>query len=443
MASPSPTATRSRAAARAGFAAFTSGKSPAPGLAPGAPTAAASRWRAAGFFPYSFLRTSPGDLRTYSLTVSYAGSPKVKKAMARCSAPDPDPCTWPRSLHRLAFALLVVLTALPAVEAKRSDVVVLRNGDRITGEVKELAYGQLEFKTDDMGTLYIEWTKIATLTTTQVLQVELADGQRVFGPAPERGSDTGALRLVGGTSGNAPETPVEVPMASVVRLSTIVNDAWYRRLDGDLSLGYSFTNANAVETFNVSASVGSRTRIRRWNVDYDGQQTSQDVGPPTMRRSLVLSLERYLPKNYYYEGILGFGQNDELGLKLRSLIGGTFGRYMVQNQITEWRIGAGLAASTETSTDDSRRNGLEALLNTSLRIFRLDSPKVDVNAGLSLLPSLSDSGRLRGEGSLQLRRELVSDLFFEISLYDSFDNRPSEGFASNDWSVSTSLGYSF
>ena len=36
-----------------------------------------------------------------------------------------------------------------AVAATRTDVVVLANGDRITGEILTLSRGQLEFKTDD------------------------------------------------------------------------------------------------------------------------------------------------------------------------------------------------------------------------------------------------------------------------------------------------------
>ena len=43
----------------------------------------------------------------------------------------------------------------------RTDVVTLPNGDRITGEIKRLERGRLEFKTDDAGTLYLEWDKIA------------------------------------------------------------------------------------------------------------------------------------------------------------------------------------------------------------------------------------------------------------------------------------------
>ena len=63
----------------------------------------------------------------------------------------------------IRFSLLLPLVgALAAVSARpaaaqRTDVVELRNGDEITGEIKELARGKLKFKTDDMGTIYVEW----------------------------------------------------------------------------------------------------------------------------------------------------------------------------------------------------------------------------------------------------------------------------------------------
>jgi len=52
--------------------------------------------------------------------------------------------------RRAAFSVLAgLLSCAPAAAGKRTDVVTLRNGDRITGEVKRLDRGQLEFKTDD------------------------------------------------------------------------------------------------------------------------------------------------------------------------------------------------------------------------------------------------------------------------------------------------------
>ncbi len=348
------------------------------------------------------------------------------------------------SRHMLAaIALLLALTTAPAYAAK-TDVVVLLNGDRITGEVKELSYGQLKFKTDDIGTIYIEWTKIASLSTTQVLQVELADGRRLFGRAPENGTTTGSLRIRSRIEGTEERVPVELPMVDIVRLAvTEEGEPWRKRVDGDFSLGYSFTQASNVEVFNVSGQIGARDRIRRWNVALDAQVTSQEIGPASQRSSLNSALERYMSNRYYRETQLEFSRNQELGLDLRSLLGGTVGRYLVQTQSSEWRAGLGLAGSIENGTDGSKRESVEAQLTTSLRLFRFDSPKTNVTASFSLLPSLTESGRWRGEASIQARRELITDLFFEISLNDSYDNEPTEGAETNDWNIGTSIGYTF
>jgi hypothetical protein len=345
-------------------------------------------------------------------------------------------------MRTLALALSIGVPAT-AAPAEKTDVVVLVNGDRVTGEVQKLSYGQLEYDTDNMGTIYIEWDKIVSLTTKQVLQVELADGRRYFGQAPQPGSKNAALRLMSGQAGAAP-VPVELAMSDVVRVATTVEgEAFYKRLDGDISAGYSYTQASNIQVATLSANVGSRNRVRRWNVALDAQVTSQEVGPASQRASLVTSREHFMPNRYYREGTLEFTRNDELGLLLRSLIGETFGRYLVQAQGREWRAGAGLAASTETGTDGSKRQNLELPLTTGLRLFRLDSPKTNVNASLTLLPSLSDWGRVRGEGSIKARHEIITDLFFELSVNDSYDNTPAEGSSTNDWNVTTSLGYSF
>ncbi len=85
------------------------------------------------------------------------------------------------------LALLVAL--LPATtKAARTDVVVLENGDRITGEIKTLRRGRVEFKTDKAGTILIEWDIVAELTSDLFFEVLDKRGTRLFGAllAPDR-----------------------------------------------------------------------------------------------------------------------------------------------------------------------------------------------------------------------------------------------------------------
>src|SRR6476620_11396433 len=91
-------------------------------------------------------------------------------------------------------AFLIVLGScclLPATARAqgKTDLVTLANGDRITGEVKRLDRGRLVFDTDDAGTLYLEWDKLASVESKLNVEVVTFDGRRflgTLGPAPDR-----------------------------------------------------------------------------------------------------------------------------------------------------------------------------------------------------------------------------------------------------------------
>ena len=59
-------------------------------------------------------------------------------------------------------------------------------------------------------------------------------------------------------------------------------------------------------------------------------------------------------------------------------------------------------------------------------------------------PSLTVAGRHRVESRANISRELVKDFFIALDLYYAFDSKPlSESEQTNDFSISTSLGWSF
>jgi hypothetical protein len=101
-----------------------------------------------------------------------------------------------RDCHRIVFLLAASLAAalspFPAAAAK-TDVIVMKNGDRLTGEVRKLERGYLTYKTDDMGTLSVEWDKVARVTARTEFEVDDLQGGIYFGtlqPGPEDGQLT-------------------------------------------------------------------------------------------------------------------------------------------------------------------------------------------------------------------------------------------------------------
>ena len=351
----------------------------------------------------------------------------------------------PRMRRAVAILPLVVtlgwLGIAPVVQAApKTDVITLVNGDRITGEIKDLAYGQLKLKTDYLGTIYIQWNKIASIETQQILQLELADGQRLFGSIADPGPGDAILRL---TTSGAEGAPVEVPTMQVVRAAPLKERAWYDRLDGSFSVGYSYTQSSAVEQFNLAASVGSRDRKRKWRVEAESQITTQFEGPNTQRATVTGTIERFRRNARFVQYTGELTHNQGLGLDLRTLVGVGYGRYLYQREGVEWKAAAGVTLQNEQRIDGQSIQSSEASFNTEARLFRLDRPKRDIVASLTILPSLTESSRVRGEASLKARQEFIDDLFLELSLYNSYDSDPPLGADSNDWGLVTSLGFTF
>ena len=75
---------------------------------------------------------------------------------------------------RVSFAVAVAAVTAPGTYAQDLDRVLLRNGNPIVGEVEELRRGTLDFDTEEMGVVGIDWNDIALLTSSRPFEVTFA-----------------------------------------------------------------------------------------------------------------------------------------------------------------------------------------------------------------------------------------------------------------------------
>ncbi len=326
-------------------------------------------------------------------------------------------------------------TALTAADQTddKTDVVRLRNGDRLTGEIKRLERGKLRFKTDDLDTVEIEWPEIVSLSSEERFEVELDDGGKYFGSirsAPEAGS----IEVEDAT----------LQMATVVLITPIEGSFW-ARVDGSLNVGFSFAKANNVTQWTLGAEGSYRAENYLSRVTLSSVFTDQTGVPSTTRNSLGVQVHRSLGRRWFVGWLAQAQQNDELGLQLRGLLGSVVGRRIVQTNRNIVTVLAGAAFNQERfeNASDLLRSA-EAIGGARYEVFTFDDPEIDVTTNVTVAPSLSQQGRLRLEVDSRARIELISDLFWSIDFLESFDNDPPlSELPSNDFSVFTSLGWSF
>lgn len=153
-------------------------------------------------------------------------------------------------------ASIVVLGGLLAspAHAIKTDVVVLLNGNAVTGEIKSLEFGALRYSTDSMGTVSIDWEDVVTLASNQSLQIEITDGKRYFGTllVPD---DKFHIRI------QTASREISFPAQQVVRITPIeTSERFIDRLEGDFSLGFQKQKSSGITSTYSSADVRYRTR---------------------------------------------------------------------------------------------------------------------------------------------------------------------------------------
>jgi hypothetical protein len=331
--------------------------------------------------------------------------------------------------------LTLVLLLFAGVAYANTDVVTFKNGDRLTGEVKSLERGRLRFKTEATDTINIEWDNVAYLSSDQNIQVETILGARFLGHLGR--SEDKFILIVETRSG-----PIALNNIQVV-LMTPIEEKGVNRLDGDITAGYNFTKANEVEQLNIGLDLKFRTETRILSLSWDSILTDSLENDANQRESLDLDFTRLLRDRWLLGGNINLNRNDELGIDLRTSVGGSGGRIVSQSDHSSLILMGGLMFTREDLADSTiDQDTIEATGTLTWDWFRFDSPELDLSTSLQVIPNLTDTGRVRGELDIKLKWEMIEDLFWELSYYHSYDNRPPEN-KNNDYGIITSIGYDF
>jgi hypothetical protein len=337
----------------------------------------------------------------------------------------------------LGLVVLGIGSLLPAgvLARAKTDLVFLANGDRVTGEIKYLDKGIISFKTNDIGTLSIEWEDVDSLNSVYQFRVEDQFGEKYFGAIFLTRS--GTMQVI---QGGIMET---TPGAGVVAITPLETTFW-QRLDGSISIGFSYTKANKLAQLTSDLNVRFRTPLRTLVLDASNIATSQEDGETTRRQDISLTYNRLFESRWYFSLAAGTQTNDELGLDLRVNLAPGVGLNLAQTNHNTLAAVAGLSGNREWSGTTDGGYNLEAFVGVEHSVFRYDYPKTDITTDVTAYPSLTTSGRIRTEIDISASREVIKDLSVVVSFYHSYDSDPVDPDANGtDYGLVTSIGWTF
>ena len=347
------------------------------------------------------------------------------------------------NLRAITFSLAILLTC-PLFARDKTDVVVMKNGDRLTGEVKGLDAGVLYVNMDYiLGTSSLDWSKVARVESPQLFIVKTEDGT-VY---------KGVLNTVEAASGRpvkiqvieGQEKEVAIKRGEIVQIAE-TSDKFWQRFNGEVNFGTTYSKGNE----SVQYTLSSQTEYlrERWsaNANLSSTLSSSTGASASTRNDLTLTATHLLPwKNYYYAGLGDFLQSSVQGIQLQTSVGAGIGRYLKNTNRATISILGGLAWQNtgyhQAVIPASNQNLGAVLLAGEVKLFRFNKTNLDV-AGM-LFPVLNDPGRFKFGTNAAYYIKITSNLSWNISFYGNWDNQPPPHFVGSDYGTSSGVSWTF
>jgi len=336
----------------------------------------------------------------------------------------------------MIYACLLVLPFTQFLAAEKTDIVILNNGDRITGEIKELSRGRLKFNTDNAGTILFEWDKIAYVKSKNNFELVTEEKKEFFGSID---FDTTANLLLLITAADS----VRLEPLTVVEMNQIEESFW-KRLDLSIDLGFTYTKASRVGQLLLNCDAGFRRRKLTSDLSLSSTITMLADRETTERHSLSSQTIYFFSRPWGWGGTGTIERSSELGIDVRLLLGAGIGRHLIQTNFNQLGFLGGIQYNREwVAGGEPGQGNLEAFVLISYEQYRFDTPELDLSTSLKLFPNLTPIDRFREEFSLDLKWELIADLFWKLNFYELYDSKPPSIDASKyDWGIVLSLGWS-
>src|SRR5947209_15994747 len=204
---------------------------------------------------------------------------------------------FPVWCRMVVLSTMVLAFGLPLQAREKTDVVYLKNGDRITCEIKSLIDGVLFVSLDYVdGTMSVDWRKVVRVESTQRFVVLTYSGLTYTGTlSPGQRSDAEET-IVQLTEFEGEK--VDIKESEIARIHTD-SESFLKRLNGSVSLGASYSKGNQATQYSFGTDADYRRE--RWGAGaaYESSLSASSGSTSSKRNQVGARGFHLLPWNQY------------------------------------------------------------------------------------------------------------------------------------------------
>jgi putative salt-induced outer membrane protein YdiY len=342
-------------------------------------------------------------------------------------------------LRVIGIVTVCTFNVLPGDAKLKDDVVVMKNGDKLTGEIKKLENGVLYFKAAYMvDSVQLDWARVDHVESKDQYYVFLTDGERPKGAMESAEGDKDSLTILSATGAT------EARKSEIVSIVP-VEDSFAAQLTGSVDFGFSFTGGTDATQSTFSGEVGYRSES--WTADLNGSSvfSRQNGSRNSGRNTLDFMYLRYLNERWFTGVTLDLLNSQQQELSLRTSAGIGLGRDLIRKATASMQVLAGPVFSNEiySSSVMNQSHKREAEAQVRLLFSKYAFKTLQFTGQVYAFPNLTTLGRVRMGAESNVTLEIVRNLYWKLGVYENYDTRPPENTPKNDFGTSTSLGWKF
>jgi len=332
----------------------------------------------------------------------------------------------------------------PVLARDSTDVIVMKNGDHLTGEIKGLDGGVLYISMQYiLGTSQVQWSKVDHIDSKQLFLIK-TEGGSVY---------TGALSTAEVAAGRPVSIEVVEEQGKQITLerTTVVqmdqtSEKFWRRFNGEIDTGVIYSKGNQSTQFNLSSDLGYPRERWAATASYNSTLATSTGVTASTRNQINLGAQHLLPgNNWFYAGLGGLLQSSVQGIRLQSSFGGGIGRYLANtNRATIYLLG-GFAWQrtqyTQAIVPAGTQDVAAGVIAGGAKLFKFN--KTNLNVTGSVFPAISAPGRVYSNMNVSYYIKITGNLSWNVSVYGNWDNQPPPTFTGSDYGTSSGLSWTF
>lgn len=327
-----------------------------------------------------------------------------------------------------------------------ADQFIMKDGDRVTGEIVKKEGDILTVKTVNFGTVTMRWDDIATIRTDRPVNVVLPDGRTVKENLETRGAQiqVGSQTLAPGDvktlrNDDTQKAYERLLNPGILDLWTVTGSLNVAGTKGNAETSTLTTPFNFVRASNTTRTTAYFNSIRSTaTINGVNAQTAQAVrGGWGYSRNIRPKIFGNMFNDYEYDKFQS--------LDLRVVIGGGVGYQIWTRENSRLSAVAGIAWNREAFSPSNAasftRNSAEAYWGNDFN-YKLNT-RTTLTQAFRMFNGLTSGGNYRVNFDMGASTQVVKWLTWNIAFSDRYLSAPVFGRKNNDFLYSTGVGFTW